>query len=131
MGAQRARRRAIALDAGALIATESARGRALLREICERDQPVVIAAGALGQAWRDPARQALLAGLVARRETTVASLDGATAKACGTLLARTGHDDVIDAQVVLSARLHRAALIVTSDPSDLRRLDPEAELRLI
>jgi hypothetical protein len=39
----------------------------------------------------------------------------------------TGTADVIDASVVLVAREHRD-IIVTGDPSDLRRLDPGAAI---
>lgn len=124
MGAGRARRRPVALDAGALIALESPRGRALLRAVADRDQAVVISAGAVGQVLRDPARQALLSRLLARSATTVVALDAAAARACGLLLARVGLDDVIDAHVMLSARQHDARVIVSGDAADLCRLDP-------
>lgn len=126
MGAQRGPRRPVALDAGALIALESARGRALMREIATAGTPVVLSAGALAQTWRAPGRQALLAALVKRESTAVVALDGAAAKACGLLLAQTQTADVVDAHVVLTARESGAITIVTSDPYDLARLDPAA-----
>lgn len=131
MGASTPRSHAVALDAGALIALPTARGRALLRAISERDHPVVISAGALAQVIRDPARQALLSRLVVRANTIVAPLDRAAAIACGILLARTGTADVVDAHVVLSAHEHRAQVIVSSDPLDLRRLDARIEIERI
>jgi len=124
-------RRAIALDAGALIALETPRGRALARQLAMSDDAVVISAGALAQAWRDGARQVLLAALVKRERTIVAALDGPAARACGGLLARTGASDAIDAHVALSAREHGARAIVTSDVDDLRALDPSIALHRI
>lgn len=55
----------------------------------------------------------------------VIPLDEALSRAAGELCGVTGTADVIDASVVLVAREHRD-IIVTSDPSDLRRLDPSA-----
>jgi predicted nucleic acid-binding protein len=121
-------RRAVALDAGALIALESPRGRALFRQLATSDQTVVISGGALAQAWRDGSRQALLGALLKRECTVVSALDTPAAKACGHLLARTGSSDAIDAHVVVSAREHGAASIVTSDADDLRALDPSVEI---
>lgn len=122
---------AIALDAGALIALETSRGRALLRELVSADRPVVISAGALGQVWRDGARQALLSALLRHRHTVVAVLDEPAAKACGRLLARAGSRDLVDAHVVLSAREHGAHAVITSDEYDLRALDPRLTLHRI
>lgn len=122
---------AIALDAGALIALESPRGRALLREVATGEQMVVLSAGALAQAWRNGARQVLLGALLRRERTIVAPLDIAAAKVCGRLLAHTGSSDAIDAHVVLSAREHGAKVIVTSDPDDLRALDHQIRLHRI
>jgi predicted nucleic acid-binding protein len=131
MGAPSHAGRGIALDAGALIALESSRGRALLRQVATNDQTVVLSAGALAQAWRDGRRQALLAALLRRQRTVVSSLDAPAAKACGRLLARAGSRDVIDAHVVLSAREHGAHAIVTGDVDDLRVLDPGITLHRI
>jgi len=49
--------------------------------------------------------------------------DARAARAAGELCGRTGTADVIDASVLLCA-LARGDRIVTSDPGDLRRLDP-------
>src|SRR5665811_886036 len=103
----------VALDAGALIALEAPRGRALLRQCEQRGRPVVISAGALAQVWRDPRRQVLLSRLVKQPRTNVSPLDDAAARACGALLAAAGSSDVIDAHVVLSAREHEESVIVT------------------
>ncbi len=55
------------------------------------------------------------------------SLDAATARAAGQLCAATTSSDVIDASVVLVAAVV-GGVTVTSDPDDLRRLDPSVEL---
>jgi hypothetical protein len=54
-------------------------------------------------------------------------LDLPLAKACGELCGATSTVDVVDASVVLVAREHDDA-ILTSDVSDLVRLDPAARL---
>ncbi len=114
------------LDTGALIAIE--RGdeqvRAVLRERVGR---LVIPAAVLAQVWREGARQARLAILVASRDTRIDVLDESAAKAAGVLCGRTGTSDIVDASVVIAARAHRA-LVVTSDPDDLRKIDPSVEL---
>jgi len=119
------RPRPLTLDAGALIAFER-RDRRVVR-LLELAREIHVPAGVVGQVWRNPARQARLARFVATDEVDVRSLDVETAKAAGHLCGATGTSDVIDASVVLLAR-ERGAIIVTSDPSDLRRLDPGAEL---
>lgn len=123
MGSQRPR--PVVLDAGGLIAVDRAdRGVIRLLELAES---VHIPAGALAQAWRNPARQVRLARVVGARDTTIHPLDGPLAKASGQLCAATGTSDVVDASVVLVARI-AGGITVTSDPDDLRRLDPAAEL---
>ncbi len=127
-----ARPRPVVLDAGALIQFDraGARMRALVRLARERAVPVVIPAGALGQAWRDGARQARLAALVGADVTQVEVLDEPAAKAAGVLCGRSHTADVIDASVVLAARAYQAP-VVTTDPDDLRRLDPGIELQIL
>ena len=49
------------------------------------------------------------------------------AKAAGVLCGRSRTADVIDASVVLAAR-SRDAVVVTTDETDLRRIDPELEV---
>jgi predicted nucleic acid-binding protein len=61
-------------------------------------------------------------------KTEVVPLDASQAQAIGALLARTGMTDITDAHVALCARTEGYA-ILTSDPVDLKRLDPT--LRLI
>lgn len=101
-----------------------------MRRAVDASTSVVIPAGVLAQAWRDGARQAQLARLVADPATHVEPLDEPSAKAAGTLCGRSGTSDVVDASVALVARLRRAR-VMTSDPDDLRRLDPHLELEVV
>lgn len=109
------------LDAGALLALERGdrRARAL---IANAEGRLIVPAPVLAQVWRDGARQAALAALVKASTTVIEVFDEQVAKAAGTLCGRTGTSDIVDASVVLSARLHRA-VVLTSDPDDLRRID--------
>jgi len=104
--------------------------RALVRRAARHESPLIIPSGVLGQVWRDGSRQARLAALLGNKVSKVEALDESTAKAAGALCGRAGTSDVIDASVVLAARLHKA-VVVTSDPDDLRRLDPDIELAVI
>lgn len=119
----------VTLDAGALIALDrgDARVRALLVRAEATGDPVVVPATALAQAVRAPARQARLSGLLQQINTHVVPLDRGDAVEIGLLLAASGTSDVVDAHVVLCAA-RAGQPIVTSDPDDLRRLDPKAVL---
>jgi predicted nucleic acid-binding protein len=116
--------RSVVFDSGALIALE--RGspfvRALLREVIAQDARILIPAGVVAQVWREGARQAIAAAMLKRREVTVIVFDELLAKAAGAICGRSGTSDIVDASVILAARMHRAP-VVTSDPSDLSRLD--------
>ena len=123
----------LTLDAGALIAIERGEQdmRALLRRARAHGWPIVIPTGALAQAWRGGARQARLAAFLGTRDGPVLhSLDGTLARAAGELCGRTGMADVIDASVVLCARIH-GHHVVTSDPSDLEALDGTVPLVIV
>jgi predicted nucleic acid-binding protein len=61
--------------------------------------------------------------MVQHEETEVVPLDGSHAQAVGALLAQTGTSDITDAHVVICAQRSGLA-VITSDPRDLRRLDP-------
>jgi predicted nucleic acid-binding protein len=120
----------LTLDAGALIAFDrhERAAVALIGAALTSGIPVTIPAGVLGQVWRDGRRQARLARLLASVVVTVEPLDDVSARAAGQLCGVTGTSDVIDASVALCAK-RRGQSVVTSDPDDLRRLDPT--LRLI
>jgi predicted nucleic acid-binding protein len=115
------RPRPLVLDTGALIAYERS-DRRLVR-LLELADEICVPATVVGQAWRNPARQARLARLLRSREVQTEDLDLDLAKAAGHLCGAAGTDDVVDATVVLAARA-RGAVVVTSDVDDIRCLDP-------
>jgi len=122
----------LTLDTGGLIAIDRDDRRviALLARAAEVGARVTVPATALAQAIRQPARQARLARLVRQPSTELAPLDGHDATSVGMLLATTRTADIVDAHVVICARRNRQP-IVTSDPDDLRRLDPTARLVVV
>jgi predicted nucleic acid-binding protein len=119
----------VTLDAGALIALERSDRRviALLARAAATDATVTVPASVLAQTIRDPARQALTSRLIRQPNTRVPALDGGAAVQVGRLLAASRTSDVVDAHVVLCAR-EADDSIVTTDPQDLARLDPDARL---
>ena len=119
----------VTLDAGALIALDRGDRRmiALLQEALARGAGLRIPAGVVGQAWRDGRRQVALARLLRVSEVEVVPLEESLSRACGELCGVAGTSDVIDASVVVTAK-ERDDVIVTSDPNDLLRLDPQANL---
>lgn len=119
------RPRPVVLDAGALIAIDRADRRVI--RLLELAQEIHVPAGALAQAWRNPARQVRLVRVVSSDGVVIHPLDAASAHAAGQLCAATATSDVIDASVVLVARL-LGGVTVTSDPGDLRRLDHTIDL---
>lgn len=119
------RPRPLILDTGALIAIDRA-DRRIVR-LLELADTVHVPAGALAQAWRNPARQVRLARAMSARGIEVHALDAATARAAGQLCAATGTADVVDASIALLARIERG-VVVTSDPEDIRRLAPGADV---
>ena len=130
MGRTRARTAArIVLDTGALIALDRGDKRmiALLQRAVAQGRDFRVPAGVVGQAWRDGRVQVTLARFLRSHEVEIIPLDEQLARACGELCAATNSADVIDASVVLVARERRDP-IVTSDPNDLRRLDPAAQI---
>ena len=119
----------ITLDAGALMAFERGQRRAvaLVARARERGERLCVPAGVVGQVWRDGRRQAILSRLLGSESCDIVALDDHGARAAGQLLGVAGGNDVIDATVVLCAR-SRGHRIATSDPDDMHRLDPHAEL---
>lgn len=120
----------LTLDTGALLALERGerRVRALLQRAVENQITIAVPAGVVAQAWHGGPRQARVARLLGDPAVHVVALDDLAARAVGLLCGRSGHPDVVDVHVALVARGDDAA-VVTSDPDDLRRVDPS--LRLI
>ncbi len=130
MGRTRTRTAAgIVLDAGALIALDRGDPRmiALLQRALAQGRMFRVPAGVVGQVWRDGRVQATLARFLRCEEVAIVPLDEQLARSCGELCGAANSRDVIDASVVIIARERRDP-IVTSDPNDLRRLDPAAQL---
>ena len=104
----------LTLDTGALLALErgDSRVRALLRRALESGIGFSVPAGVVAQSWRG------------------GPLDDTTARAVGLLCGRTGHPDVVDVHVALHAR-EQGQTVVTSDPDDLRTIDPTLSLIVV
>ena len=79
---------------------------------------------------RQPARQARLRRLIRYPITDFMPLDESDATAVGVLLGTTRSADIADAHVVVCARRAQQT-VVTSDPTDIRRLDPELDLIVV
>jgi hypothetical protein len=120
----------VTLDAGGLIALDRDDRRVvvLLARARETGAQVTVPAPALAQAIRRPERQVRLSRLIRQPGTDVIALGRVDATHVGRLLAASGTSDVVDAHVVICAR-RASQPVVTSDPGDLRQLDPA--LRLI
>jgi predicted nucleic acid-binding protein len=122
----------ITLDSGGLIALDrdDRRVLVLLARAKETGARVTVPATALAQAIRQPQRQARLARLVRQPTTDVVALDRVDATNVGRLLSASATADIVDAHVVICAR-RAGQQVVTSDPDDLRRLDPGVGLVIV
>ena len=122
----------ITLDAGGLVALDrdDRRVLVLLARAKETGARVTVPATALAQAIRQPQRQARLARLVRQPTTDVVALDRVDATNVGRLLSASAMADIVDAHVVICAR-RAGQQVVTSDPDDLRRLDPRIGLVIV
>ncbi|HTV10863.1 MAG TPA: hypothetical protein VME20_03295 [Acidimicrobiales bacterium] len=122
----------ITMDTGGLIAVDRADRRVLvlLARAREKGARVTVPATALAQAMRQPERQARLSRLVRQPGTDVVALDRVEATYVGRLLAASRTTDIVDAHVVICAR-RTAEQVVTSNPDDLRALDPTIRLVVV
>ena len=120
----------VTLDAGGLIALDRDDRRVvvLLARARETGACVTVPASVLAQAIRRPDRQVRLSRLIRQPTTDVIDLGRVDATNIGRLLSASGTSDIADAHVVICAR-RADQPVVTSDPGDLRQLDPA--LRLI
>lgn len=120
----------VVVDAGALIAFEK-RNRTMIRiaQSLLADRAVIVtSAGVVAQVWRDPAKQGALAYFMAH--VRVVDLSLVVARHLGRMMAIAKTSDVVDAHVVHLAREHRCA-VLTSDPLDLRALDPSLRIETV
>ena len=127
---------ALVLDTGALISLDrnDRTAWAMLRNAADDSAQVSVPAGVVAQAWRGGSRQALLARALVHCDEV--PLEGALARSTGILCGRSGTADVIDASVALVAAARSRTgptALVTSDPTDLRRLleTLDASVRLV
>ena len=120
----------VTLDAGGLIALDRNDRRVvvLLARARETGARATVPATVLAQAIRRPDRQVRLSRMIRQPTTDVIELGRVDATNVGRLLAASGTSDIVDAHVVICAR-RAGQPVVTSDPNDLRQLDPA--LRLI
>jgi hypothetical protein len=119
------------LDAGAFIAVER-RNRTmvhLVRRFAEENTPLVTSAAVIAQVWRGGGREQVPIVFLVRR-TVVFDLTHAVARLLGRMLSATGTHDPIDAHVVFLAR-QRGWPVLTSDPDDLRAIDPSLRVERI
>jgi predicted nucleic acid-binding protein len=123
----------LVLDAGALIAVErrSPRIQEIVRAARARTVSLVVPTAALAQVVRSGGRQADLRRFLADSYLRFAGLDYHAALQIGALLGEAGGNDVVDAAVVVCARELGLAPVITSDPADLRKLDPVLPLIVI
>ena len=118
--------RFVVLDAGALIAIERGNRavQALLERIKKGGTKILVPAAVVAEVWRDGARQARIAKLLAAPETEVVALNDRRARIAGIMLGLAGIGGVVDASVVVCAREHGSDVpVLTSDPGDLSALD--------
>jgi predicted nucleic acid-binding protein len=111
----------VVYDAGALVAAERGeqRFRALHHRWLAFEIAPVVPSPVLTQVWRNGAR---LVGLTRTLSgCRVLPITDDVAKHAGVLLGRSRTNDAIDA-IVIATALRYDAVVVTSDPDDLRRL---------
>jgi predicted nucleic acid-binding protein len=113
-------------DAGGLIALDRNNRQVvvLVARAAEVGARITIPATALAQAIRRPERQVRLSRLIRQPTTDVVALDRVDSTSVGRLLNASATDDIVDAHVVVCAR-RAGQQVVTSDPDDVRRLDPQ------
>ena len=117
------------LDTGALIALEngSKRMAVLVEEALANRAELAIPAGVVAQAWRGGERQVRIARLLRASITTIVPLDRRFALRVGARCAASGSADVVDVSVALCAR-DRGHAVITSDPEDIRVIEPSLAL---
>jgi predicted nucleic acid-binding protein len=113
-------------DTGGLIALDRNNRQVivLVARATEVGARITIPATALAQAIRRPERQARLSRLIRQPNSDVIALDRVDSTSVGRLLNASATDDIVDAHVVVCAR-RAGQQVVTSDPDDVRRLDPQ------
>jgi hypothetical protein len=127
----RTRATGVVLDSGAFIALE--KGDPVMVHLSHRfignATSLVTSAGVVAEVWRGGGgAQFPIAYLL--RKTEVVDLTYPMARVLGRILGATRSRDPIDAHVVLLAR-QRGWPVLSSDPEDLRAIDPEIRVEKV
>lgn len=125
------RRDIVALDSGALIAIGKGDRdvEALIREFRFAGAQIIVPAPVLAEAIRGGSRDANTNRLLQAIASVVATTEAA-ARSAGTRLStvKSATPPTVDALIVATAEEHHASLILTSDPTDLRKLVSSADV---
>jgi hypothetical protein len=114
----------LSLDAGALLAAERGDPRVLaLIERARKYATVHIVPEVVAQTWRGGGRQARLSRLLKADDIEHPVMTFDRALVVGEICARTDHHDIVDVFVAMEASMAGHS-VVTSDPDDLRKVDP-------
>ena len=115
----------LSLDTGALLAIErrDQNFTALIANALQENIPIHVVAEVVAQAWRGGARQAPLAKFLKSDGVDYPQMSLLMARAVGELCGRSNHHDIVDVFVAMEALMARHT-VVTSDPEDLRKVDP-------
>jgi predicted nucleic acid-binding protein len=121
---------ALVLDAGALIRVDrrSSHIQELVTRARARNVSLVVPTVVVAQVVRRGGKQANLRRFLADSLLSFVGLDYPMALEIGALLGESGTADVVDACVAVCARRLNGCPVVTSDPEDLRKLDPALPL---
>lgn len=120
----------LVFDAGALIGIDrqSARMQALVQRARARKVSLIVPTAVVAQVVRAGGRQANLRRFLSDSALRFAELDYLTALEIGALLGASGTSDVVDAAAVVCARSLDRCPVVTSDPTDIAKLDADLPL---
>ena len=111
---------ALVLDAGGLIAVDrfDRKVGAILRVAQQEKMSVRTSAAVVAQVWRSGSLQANLARVLAGMDA--ASLDSATGRSVGEVLALSSTADVVDGH--LGTIVRSGDTVLTSDPKDIKKI---------
>lgn len=117
--------KALVLGAGALIGIERRSPAAAAAQAGKaRQLSIVVPTAAVAQVVRGGGRQTNLRRFLADSCLRFVGLDYRAALRIGSMLGQSGTTDVVDAAVVGCARDLDQCPVVTTDPDDVRKLDP-------
>jgi predicted nucleic acid-binding protein len=126
--------RGFVFDAGALIGLERKAPLllGLLDEALRGTVEVVLPRTVIAQVWRGGPRQANVGRLISagRTRNSLVIIDELTAERAsqiGVAIGRTGHPDIVDVHVALTAA-ERGHAVLTSDDADIAAVNPDLVL---